>query len=83
MDLVRVRNHDGKDLIVQRVAIPTGYNYVEDYKQEVSANKVEQPLNKLKRLKKDDLKNLLNEKEVEYKNESTKDELINLLKENE
>jgi hypothetical protein len=31
MKKVLVRNHAGKELIVQEALIPTGYQYVEDY----------------------------------------------------
>ena len=39
MKKVLVKNKEGKQLIVQEALIPTGYNYVEDYKPKSNKKK--------------------------------------------
>jgi len=82
MKLVKVKNSDGKVLIVQETLVPNGFQYVEDYikqNKEKSAAPIEIPVNKLNRMKKQELQQILEKQGKRYTEEQTKVDLINLI----
>nr|WP_309101676.1 hypothetical protein [Fredinandcohnia onubensis] len=82
MKLVKVKNSDGKVLIVQETLVPNGFQYVEDYikkKEENSAESIKLPVSKLNRMKKQELQKILDKQGKQYTEKQTKVDLINLI----
>jgi hypothetical protein len=79
MDKVRVSN--GKQtMIVQKSMIPAGYKIVGDYKEPVQEDLATKTEAQLKKVKKEDLAKYLDDNNVEYSEDATKDDLIAAIK---
>lgn len=79
MGKVRVTN--GKEfMVVQKSMIPTGYKIVGDYKEPVQEDLAAKTETQLKKFKKEELAKYLDDNNVEYSAEATKDDLIKAIK---
>lgn len=79
MEKVRVTN--GKNyMIVQKSMIPAGYQIVEVYKEPVKEDFTAKTEAQLKKIKKEELAKYLDDNNVEYSAEATKDDLIKAIK---
>ncbi|PAD36328.1 hypothetical protein [Terribacillus saccharophilus] len=77
----RVRVSNGKEtMVVQKAMIPAGFQVVEEYKEPETVDLAEQTNSQLKKLKKDELTKYLNDNNVEYNKDATKDDLIAAIK---
>lgn len=78
MKRVIVKNHEGKELVVQRALIPSGYFYVGDYVEPIDFASL--TIEELQDIKNDDLKAYLDRKGIEYEKNAAKGNLIELIK---